>query len=275
MRGLKVLIGAAMIACCLSNAGRCEDLNSRKMNPIISDLIIRSVAGKLRIPEEKFTVADISYVKSGGNNYAGNANVTMAGAGTKTTFRVSYSMISDNRTVALVLDNPTSAIQAAISNETDKGYRLPSDNSRSSGSAKPITAQYGDFKWGMPKAEARELALSQGKENVSVYAANDPEGNIFQFDDVLLDKRVIVKLYFTPNSEKLFKVSIKGLDAFHGDALISSLNKKHGKYAASMPDERYYWGSSKEGDRIELSKGEGLLVYSNAEGLALAEKEKQ
>ncbi|MFA5339428.1 MAG: hypothetical protein WC317_04670 [Candidatus Omnitrophota bacterium] len=199
----------------------------------------------------------------------------MAGAGTNTTFRVSYSMISDNRTVALVLDNPTPAIQAAISNETNDGYRLPSDNNRSSGSAKRITAQYGDFKWGMPKTEAHELALSQGKENVSMYAANDPEGNIFQFDDIILNEHVIVKLYFTPKSEKLFKVSIKGPDAFRGDAMISSLNKKHGKYGASMPDERYYWGSSKEGDRIELSKGEGLLVYSNAESLALAEKEKQ
>jgi len=271
MRGLKVLIGSAMIACCLSNTGWCEDINSRKMNPIISDLIIRSVAGTLRIPESKFTVADISYAKSGGSNYAGNAYVTMAGTNT---FRVSFSMISDNKTVALQLDNPTAVIQAATLNETDKEYHLPSDNNRLPENAGPITAQYSGLKWGMSKAEARKLAVSQGKKNVSSSAANGPEGNILKFDDVFLDERVVVTLYFTPKSGKLFKISTKGLDAFHYNALISSLNNKYGKYKAAMPDGGYYWDSGKEGDRIEISR-EGLLIYSNVEGLILAEKEKE
>ena len=275
MRGLKILIGVAMMASCLSSTGWCKDVLSERTNLIISDLIIRSVAGTFRIPEEKFTVAGVSYTNSGGNRYAGSANVTMAGTGTRTNFPVSFSMMSDNRTVSLKIDDPKPAFQAAMSNETYKRYRLSSGNNQSPENAKPITAQYSDFKWGMPKTEAHKLVLSQGKENVSVYAADDPEGNIFQFDDIILNEHVIVKLYFTPNSEKLFKVLIGGLDAFHNDALISSLNKKYGKYAASMSGEGYYWGSSKEGDRIEISRGGNPLVYSNVEGLALAEKEKQ
>ncbi len=161
MRSLKVLIGAATVVCCLSSIGRCGDFNSRKMNPIVSDLIIRSVAGTLRVPAAKITVDDISYVGSGGNNYTGNADVTMAGTGT---FRVSFSMISDNVTVALKIDNPTAAIQAVTSNATDSGYRLPGDSNQSPENVKPITAQYSDFKWGMTKAEAYKLALLQGKK---------------------------------------------------------------------------------------------------------------